>query len=132
MRRVRMRPYLGWRRRSWRQSLCSCRQPDRRGRHGGNAFPAADEAESLIRGRLDGDAIDADAGNLGDTRAHGIAVRSDAGRFAHDGDVEMGDAAAALPHPIDGKRQELVRWGAAPLRIGWRKMRPDIAISKRA
>src|SRR5262249_58398462 len=101
MRRARARPYPGLCHVSWRPS----RKPDRCGCYGGNAFSAANEAEFLIGGRLDGDAIDADTGNLRNTSAHGIAVRSDTRCFAHDGDVEMGDAAAALPHAIDSKGQ---------------------------
>ena len=35
-------------------------------------------------------------------------------------------------HPLDRERQELVRRGATPLRIGRRKMRPDVAVGERA
>ena len=57
---------------------------------------AAGEAELLAGGRLDADAVDRDAGDLGDARAHGVAMRADLRGLAHDGDIEMGDAAAAL------------------------------------
>ena len=65
----------------------SFRQAHGRGRHGGDAFAAPSEAEPLAGGRLDADAVDFDARDRGDARAHGIAVRPDAGRLAHDREV---------------------------------------------
>ena len=103
------------------------RQTDRRRRDRRDAFAAAEEAELLVGRGLDGDAVDADAGDLGDPGPHGIAVRADSRRLADDGDIEMGDAAAASAHPVDREGQKFIRERAAPLRIARRKMRADIA-----
>src|SRR3954447_6259271 len=48
----------------------------------GDAFLAAGKAKTLAGGRLDRDARDVDAGDLGDARAHGVAQRADLGPFA--------------------------------------------------
>src|SRR6185312_5026058 len=93
------------------------RQPHRRGGVGGDAFAAPGEAELLAGRRLDRDAGDLDAGKLRDARAHGVAVRADARSLAHDVDVDMRDAAAALFQAFDREGQETVGGGAAPLRI---------------
>src|SRR5262252_10577515 len=128
-----MRRVRAWRSpRSCRPSWRACGQPDRSGRQGGDTFAATDEAQLLVSGRLDGDTVYADAGDPGNASAHGIAVRPDARRLAHDGNVEMGDAPAALPHPVNRKRQKSIRRRAAPLRISRRKMRPNIAFGERA
>ena len=73
-----------------------------------------------------------DAGDLGDARAHGVAVRADARRLAHHGDVEMRDPPAARAHALDRERQEPVGGGAAPLRIAGRKVHADVAVGERA
>ena len=59
-------------------------------------------------------------------------MRADARRLAHDGDVEMGDAAAARAHALDREGEEAVGRGAAPLRIARRKMHADVAFGERA
>jgi hypothetical protein len=71
-------------------------------------------------------------GDLGDARAHRVAMRIDLGRLGDDGDVEMAHHAAALLHPIDRKRKEPVRGGAAPLLVARRKVHADIAVRQRA
>src|SRR5215468_8418632 len=128
MRRVRAWRSPGSYRPSWRAR----RQPDRGSRQGGDTFAATDEAQLLVCGRLDSNTVDADAGDLGDPRAHRIAERPNARCLAHDGNIEMGDAPAALPHPIDRKRQKSIRRRTAPLRVSRRKMRPNVAFGERA
>ena len=64
--------------------------------------------------------------------AHGVAMRADARRLAHDGDVEMRDAAAALGHALDREFQELIGRRAAPARIARREMLADVAVGERA
>ena len=97
-----------------------------------HAFAAAGEAHLLAGGRLHADALDRHAGDLGDARAHRVAMRADARRLADDGDVEMGDAPAAGAHPLDREGEEPVGGSAAPLRIARRKMHADIAFGERA
>ncbi len=53
-------------------------------------------------------------------------------RLADDGDVEMGDAAAALAHALRREGEEAVGARALPLRIAGRKMRADVAVGERA
>src|SRR6187399_2387710 len=48
-------------------------QADSGGRGRGDAFLAASKAEPLAGGRLDGDARDVEAGDLGNAGAHGVA-----------------------------------------------------------
>ena len=72
------------------------------------------------------------AGDLGDARTDGVAMRADARRLAHDGDVEMRDASAARAHPLDREGQKAVGGGAPPLRIARRKVHADIAVRNRA
>ena len=76
--------------------------------------------------------LDVDAGDLGDARAHGVAMRADARRLADDVDVEMGDAAAARAHALDREGEEAIGGGAAPLRIARRKVHADVAVGERA
>ena len=71
-------------------------QPHRGGRHRGDAFLAAGEAELLAGRGLHRDALDRHLGDLGDPLSHRVAVRPDARRLADDGDIEMRDPAAAL------------------------------------
>ena len=59
-------------------------------------------------------------------------MRRDARRFAHDGDVEMRDHAAAGAHPLAGEGEEAIRRRAAPLRIARRKVLADVAFGERA
>ena len=65
-------------------------------------------------------------------RAHGVAMRPDPRRLAHDGEIEMRDAAAARGDALDREGEEAVGRGAAPLRIAGRKMRADVAVGQRA
>src|SRR5271166_5207774 len=60
----------------------SLRQPHRRRRNAGDAFGAAGEAQALRRRRLDRDAADVEASDLGDAGAHGVAMRADLRGFA--------------------------------------------------
>ena len=74
-------------------------------------------------------------GNAGDrrnARAHGVAVRSNARRLAHNGHVEMRDHAGARAHALAGEGEKALGRGAAPLRIARRKVRADVAVGKRA
>ena len=88
---------------------------------------------SLLAGRrLHRHAIERKAGKLGDLGAHGVAVRPDLGRLAHQRQVEMGDAPAARFHALDREGEEPVGGRALPLRIAGREMRADIAVGQRA
>src|SRR5882757_6291664 len=104
------------------------RKADGGARGGGDAFLAAGEAEPLAGGRLDGDARDGEAGDLGDPCAHGVAQRPDLGPLADHGHFEVGDASAARSDAIDRIFQEAVRGGALPLLVARRKMRADVAV----
>src|SRR5690242_3775047 len=107
-------------------------QAYRGGRHGNDAFPAAGEAELFAGRRLHRDALDRHLGDLGDLLADHVAVRTDARRFAHDGEIEMGDLTAAFVHPLDREFQELVGRRAAPAWIVRREMLADVAVGERA
>ena len=72
------------------------------------------------------------AGDRCDARAHGVTMRRDAWRFAHDGDVEIADHATARAHALASKGEKAIRRSAAPLRIVGRKMLADIALGERA
>src|ERR1700682_3274481 len=61
-------------------------------RDGGDALFAAGDAEALAGGRFHGHARQAQSGDLGDARAHGVAVRADLWALANQGYIEMGDA----------------------------------------
>lgn len=76
---------------------------------GCDAFATTDEAEPLIRGRLDADAADIDLTNFGDPPAHRVAVRTYFGRFRNEGQVEMRDYAATCRDPAHRVRQETIR-----------------------
>src|ERR1700675_5130049 len=108
------------------------RQADSGARGSGDAFFAPGKAEPLAGRRLDGDARDIDAADLGNARAHGVAQRSDLRTLADHRDFEIGDAAAARGDPLDGVFEELVGGGALPFDIAGRKMRADIAVRQRA
>src|SRR4030088_2398340 len=69
-------------------------QADGGARGRGDAFLAAGKAEPLAGGRLDGDARNVDAGDLGNARAHDVAQRADLRALADQRDLEIGDAAA--------------------------------------
>ena len=56
---------------------------------GGYAFAAPGKTQPLGSGCLDADTVDVDRHDLGQPRAHGLAVRTDSGRLAHDRDVDM-------------------------------------------
>src|SRR5438270_6098518 len=81
------------------------RQAHRGGRHGDDAFLAAGEAELFAGRRLHRDALDRHLGDLGDSLADGVAVRTDARLLAHNGEIEMGDPAAAFIDPLDREFQ---------------------------
>src|SRR6185437_12142423 len=78
-------------------------QANRRGGVGDDAFAATGEAELLAGGGLHADARDVDAGDAGDRRAHGVAMRTDPRRFGDDVEIEMRDHAAARLDPLDGE-----------------------------
>src|SRR3954453_24048748 len=103
-------------------------EPDGGAGGGGNAFLAAGEAEPFAGGGLDRHSRHVEAGDLGDARAHGIAMRADFRPLADHRPLEIGDPPAALADAVDGIFQELVRRRALPLRIAGRKVRTDIAI----
>src|SRR6185437_14005847 len=103
-----------------------------RARHGSDPFLAAGKSEPFAGGRLHGDARGAKTGDLGDARAHGVAVWPDFRALANQGDIEMGDASAARGDAIDCVFQEAVRCGALPPRIARREVRTDVAVGQRA
>src|ERR1044071_9370937 len=84
------------------------RQAHGRGRVGDDAFTAAGKTELLAGGCLDRHAFDFDARKLGDVRAHAVAVFADAWRFAHDGKIEMSNAAAPCAHAPDREDEKPV------------------------
>jgi hypothetical protein len=59
-------------------------------------------------------------------------MRRYAWELADNREIEMRNKATACPHPIDRENKKAVRRRAAPLRISWRKMRPNIAVGERA
>src|ERR1019366_5015391 len=107
-------------------------QADGGARDRGDAFLAAGEPEVLAGGRFYRNPRQSEAGDLGDARAHGVAVRADFRALADQGHVEMRDASAARGNPLDRVFQESVRRRTLPLGIAWRKVRTDIAVRQRA
>ncbi len=107
-------------------------QPHGRRRETGDAFAAPGKAELLARRRLDRDAADIEAGDLGDTAAHRLAVRADLRRFADERRVEMDDRAAARTHTFGRMGEEHLRRRALPLRVRRREMLADVALGERA
>ena len=93
----------------------------------GNAFAATGKAELFSGCRLYGDTIMRDPGNAGYPCLDGGTMGPDLGCFADDGEIEMGDHAAAPVHQVDGMKQELVRCRVAPAHVTGRKMFADIA-----
>ena len=77
-------------------------------------------------------AIDRDAGDLGDARAHRVAVRIDLGASQTTVDVEMAITPPRVSHALDREREEAVRRRAAPLRVARRKVHADVAVGERA
>src|SRR5258705_13860401 len=75
---------------------------------GHDAFAATREAHGLAGGGFHRNSIDVDLGDFGDARAHGVAVWSNARRFAHDRYVKMRDPAAPRLHAINRKSEETV------------------------
>src|SRR6202795_4240146 len=71
-----------------------------RARHGGDAFLAAGKSEPFAGGRLDGDTRDADPGDFGDARAHGVAQRPDLGALADRAFLEIANPPSARGHPL--------------------------------
>ena len=84
------------------------------------------------RRRLDRDAADVNAGDLGDAGAHRLAMRTDLGRLADERRVEMDDEASARAHPLRRMRKEKMRSRAFPSGIGGREMGADVALGERA
>src|SRR5262245_25016427 len=108
------------------------READSRRCIGDNAFTSAGEAE-LFAGRcLHSDALCVEARDPCDVRAHCVAVRRYAWELTDNREIEMRNKATTCPHPIDRENKEPVGRRAAPLRIGWRKMRANIAVGERA
>src|SRR5437868_13927863 len=103
------------------------RQPDGGAGSSRDAFLAPGEAEPLAGGGLDGHPRHIQSGDLGDPRAHGVAVRADLWPLANQRYLEMRDAPAAGGHAIDRVFQEFVGGGALPLRIARRKVGTDVA-----
>ena len=69
---------------------------DRTDRLGGQTFATAGKTHLFGGRRLNADAVDIDADNLGDTGAHGFAVRLDLGAFADQGNVDIDNRTAVL------------------------------------
>src|SRR6266403_1260740 len=99
------------------------RQADGGARERGDAFLAAGETEPFAGGCLHGHAREAQPGDLGDARAHGVAVRANFRTLANQGHIEMRDAAAARGDPLKRVFKELIRRRALPPGIARRKMR---------
>src|SRR5262249_45181317 len=97
-----------------------------------DAFAAPGETELLAGGRLPSHPRHRNAGDLGDPGAHGVAMRANARRLAHDSDVEMGNAPATRLDPLDREGKEAVGRSAAPLRIARREVHADVAFAERA
>src|SRR5262249_33794609 len=97
-----------------------------------DTFATPCEAQFFAGSRLDRDAACRNACYPGDARPHGVAMRADSWRLAHDRRVEARDAAAARLHPLDREGEEAIGGGAAPLRIAGREMHPDVALAEGA
>src|ERR1035437_4091064 len=113
-----------------RSSWLAPGQADGGGGVGRDAFAAAGEAELFAGGCLHRHARDRNSGERGDFGAHGVAVRADARSLANQGEVKMGDAAAARAHALDRKRKKAVGRRVAPLRIAGWEMRADVALGQ--
>src|SRR5262249_58127154 len=75
-------------------------QPDRRIGERRDAFAASGEAELFAGGRLPPDARHRNAGDLGDARAHALAMGTNALCFAYERDVDTADAPATRRDPL--------------------------------
>src|ERR1700740_311740 len=121
---------MGFRRSTIRPEIVAlgARSREPHGRRGetGDAFATPGKAELLARRRLDRDAADIEARDLGDAGAHRLAVRADFRRFTDERRVEVDDRAAAPAHTFGRMGEEDLRRRALPLRIGGREMLADI------
>src|ERR1051325_6361606 len=70
-------------------SIFAPRQANGRRRKRRDAFAAPGKPQTLAGGCLDRHAVSGNSREFGDPRAHGVAVRTDAGRLADDVDVHV-------------------------------------------
>ena len=100
-------------------------------RHGLRRQPFAPprKAQAFRRRRLDADARDIEVENLGDLRAHRIAVRPNLRPLADDCDIAMGDRASLATHQTRRVIEEFPRRRAAPAFVRRRKMLTDVAFA---
>jgi hypothetical protein len=61
----------------------------------GNTFAAADEAQALVGGRLDGNAVDMNPADFSDPPPDRVAMRRDLWRFGDQRKIEVGNDPAA-------------------------------------
>ena len=73
--------------------------------------------------------VGVDAGDLGDARAHLVAMRTDLRRLADERHVEIDDPPAFLAHAAHGVGKEAVGRRALPFRIGGREVLADVAVA---
>src|SRR6202171_1464527 len=107
------------------------RQANGGARGRGHTFLAPRAAEPLTGRRLHRDARNAQSGDLGDPRTHGVAQRSDLRALADQRYLEVRNAPAARGDAIDGVFEEAARCSTPPFGITRRKMRADIAVRQR-
>ena len=74
--------------------------------HGCDALAAACEAHALRRCGFYSHAVGRNAQNLGDPGLHGWTVGTDAGFFAQECHIDIGDASPPFVHAPDGIGQE--------------------------
>ena len=98
-------------------------------RLGGEAFAPSGEAHAFGGGGFDADAVHAEIQYLRDARAHRLAVGTNLGPLADQGDVAMKDLSAFGFHQAGGMVQEFPRRRAAPTFIRRRKMLADVAFA---
>src|SRR6185503_16219165 len=88
-------------------------------------------AHAFGRRRFDADSRDVDLQYLGDLRAHRLAMWCKLRRLADQRDIAMRDRTTGITSELRSVREKLIRRGTAPLRIGRRKVLPDIARTDR-
>src|SRR5690606_10537592 len=88
--------------------------PYGRGGEAGNAFAAAQKAETLGGRPLDADPARLDPQDFGDPVAHGLAVWSDPGLLADQRHIHMNDLSAFPSHQYRRVTQEEAGVGAPP------------------
>src|SRR4051812_14061148 len=100
---------------------------DRGGRHTGDSFAAAHEAESFVRPELDADLTAVETGGCGQLLAHPVAVGTQSRRLAHDRGVDRADRVATLGELVADDGQQLDTARILPLRLGVREVVADVS-----